>query len=347
MGVFTLENKPYKLNRIVNDTVEGSGTLNGVLTTSGHTWSLTGTGYATTSKADGYISGASNTYCHVNTGHTVRKIVQYYRGPMATLSIGLDNGLTDMIHCNFTSNGNSVTTYWKTGVGTAQSAQWSSIIATIPDLEDGVTHKLELEVFDNLAISSVDGVVVAVSYHTNYSSVVGNWFFAQIHGGGTEKIYGVESYSYNNSEESLDSKTINSLRAKNIFSATITVGSSTDTGYSATSSSYFHTDHASGHVFGSTTEPFIHIKSTVTGYQASLKLTCAIGVSTILTSVNDGSFKLQQNGTTRMTLDYNVARVQFPSQRMLVGLPTSSAGLSVGELWVDTANGNVVKSVQA
>jgi hypothetical protein len=40
-----------------------------------------------------------------------------------------------------------------------------------------------------------------------------------------------------------------------------------------------------------------------------------------------------------------IGTVNPTSKLCIVGLPTSSAGLKAGDIWVDTANGNVLKIV--
>ena len=132
---------------------------------------------------------------------------------MATLSVGLNPNLTDMIHFNFVSGGSVVGSYWKTGLGSALGFTNGVQITTVPNINNGISHKLELIINGNVVLSLVDNAVVAIHKDDVISTIAGNWFFAQIHGAG-EKIYGVEAYgatdNTENQRELLKVKQINS-----------------------------------------------------------------------------------------------------------------------------------------
>lgn len=293
------------------DVVNGSGVLNGQLTDTGQAWDVSGAGYLTTVINGDHIEGTQNTYCHVNTGKKIAKAIQYYSGGMATVEIGLDNSLSDMIHCNFNSSGAAVITYWKSGVGTGLDTQWGAPVANCPDLNDGLPHKCELHVSGNFAFAYCDGILSAVAYDKNFPSITGNWFFAQIHGAG-EKIYGVEAYS-GSANADVESPTVllEAVIAKAVSCNGITVGNPAGAGFAPTSSSYFWTDDEDGNVFGSDGLATVRARSASNGYGAKLVAQAAIGTETGVMSGNDGVGSIQHQNTDKIKFPFNAARIDM------------------------------------
>lgn len=302
------------------DMVSGSGALRGQLTDTGQAWETGGAGYLSTVISGDHIQGTQNTYCHLNTGAKVAKAVQYYSGTMATLSIGLDSSLTDMIHCNFNSSGDSDITYWKTGVGSNQGTQAGKIIASLPNLNDDTPHKLELHVAGNMAFSYCDGVLTSFVLDSNLSSLNGNWFFAQIHGAG-EKIYGVEAYSGSATTSSAALAKVKAALVDTTYllSRNLTIGDPSGAGFSPSSASYFWTDDTQGHVFGGSGVATVKARSEAPGNNAKLVARCYIGIETGLVSGNDGTGAIQHQDADKIKFPFNISRIDMQNP---VTLPT-------------------------
>lgn len=300
------------LSKTCTDVVNGAGVLNGQATDTGQLWVVSGAGYLTTIINGDHIEGTQNTYCHVNTGSKIAKAIQYYSGAMATVEIGLDSNLTDMIHANFTSSSGTSVSYWKTGVGSAQAAKFSVQVANCPNLNDGVPHKLELHVSGAFAFTYADGILTSITYEPNFPSITGNWFFAQIHGAG-EKIYGVEAYSgtaiLDAYKPDIEAELVSAVSAA---VNTLVVGNPSGAGFSPISSSYFWTDDADGHVFGGAGQAVLKAKSATNGYSAKVCAVAAIGTETGVVSGNDGVGSVQHQGNDRIKFPFNTSRVDFP-----------------------------------
>lgn len=326
------------------DTVSGSGVLNGQATDSGAIWQCSGAGFDTTAIVGDHIEGTLNTYCNIDTGEKVFRAVQYFSGDMCTIAVGLNSGLTDMLHQNFDSLGSPALSYWKTGVGSGVAPQWGYTVQTVPNLNDGVPHKCVLEISGCFALGFVDDVLVSIGYDENFPSIQGNWFFAQIHGPG-DKVYGVESYSSIEIEPTKKSTAdFSVVRADASYSYTMTVGDPLGTGYQPESPSYFWTNHSSGHVFGSNGEAKVTARARTTGYPAVFKAICAIGIVTELKSKNDGVGEIAHNGNARVQFPMSPARVDLPVPLKLptytvTTLPTA-ANFSQSLIYVSDGAGN-------
>ena len=313
------------LMQTASDVLSGSGLLNGSLLDTGQSWVANGDGAATTSiNPGGWIEGAGNTYCFVNTGAKITRAVQVYSGPGATMSIGLNSALTDMLHVTFASGGNAALTYWKTGVGTSQFPTTQTTPNLVPNTNDGLPHTLVLDVFGIFVVAYVDGVCVLVGADNYVPSLQGNWMFAQIHAGaiGAEKIYGVSSYSQAavSSSDRPVKGDFGVVQAAVLNGQHMAFGVSSNPYYAPNSSIYLW--HLSGQVctIASDGTPTLQAYAQRSGYGASIQAKCNIGVVTQMDSGNDGVGRIQHQTTDRITFPFNIGRVDIQQNLKLVNV---------------------------
>lgn len=286
----------------------------GAVTDSAHGISVTGTSYlTTTTNAAGFISDASgnnNSYIFVNTGGIVRRVVQYYSGPEGVISIN-DGTSGEMLHVGFGSLGGCVCTYWHDSLNN-QQMDVSRTVSPMPNINDGVPHKLEVEVVGDFVSAFVDEVCVAVWYDPIVSLLVGNStsFYSQLVST-TARIWGWESY------RGITERNPNPgfVRAGGVAANSVFIGNPDDADYAPTSLLYVMLrDGDPGVVVqGRQGGEFIFDATTAAGFGAGLKLM----------NVWDHELRLRCNHAATATLDFqgtthisiaNSGKLSFPDK---------------------------------
>ena len=296
------------------DVPSGSGALNGQTTDSGHTWVTSGTGYLTTSiNAGGYIEGTDNTYCYLNTGSKVKRVTQFKRGPLCTIAILLDTDLDDMVHVNFTQSTGAVSVlFWKTGLGSALIPSASQTIKATACADPNQTREYTVELVGDYLIAYVDGELALWAYDPQFSTVAGNWIFAQIHASG-DRIYGV--YSYRDTAAAEDEKfgilPVGGLKAGYVSSTALHVGDPLVASFDADSKIYLWHEHNSPVLVDSSGTTHLRLRATEAGYGSRFDVYNTAGVGLSLVFAGDYVARLQTNNADRITFPWATSRVDF------------------------------------
>lgn len=165
---------------------------------SGEALVVSGTGFQTTQEyAAGYIANPTgqNTYIYVPMPGNVRRAVQWYSGPAATVAICEDATPGEMVHVEFGPNTTPVCTYWHDGQ-TAQLMQIGGSARNAPDINDSNPHKLEVEIQGDYVVAYVDDLPISMWYDPVVSDIYSTsaMYYSQIRNA-NDKIYGFEGYS--------------------------------------------------------------------------------------------------------------------------------------------------------
>lgn len=279
-------------------TPSTTGVFNGQTIDSGQTPTVTGTGIATTvSSVDGFIHDPvdDNTYIFVNTGSPVKRVVQQFRGTQGVIAICLAGNANDMIHVEFPTSSTATCTYWKTAVGVAQPMTIGETVNVIPNLNDGVTHELAVEIHGDKVTAYVDDVCVGFWWDAYTSTIVGNWYYCQITDVTANcKIYGFSSYS-----EIPQSFSINagSISAGAIQAQCIQIGREASASWAPDSSLYVLSE--SGDVFRivGTTNSRIQLEALGAGHPAQIEFENSLAV-TMVVGLGAANGHIQYQGNT-------------------------------------------------
>lgn len=336
------------LRKTAFDSAAGkTGAVRDATMDSGETWFTTGTGYLTTTFGSGYISGNDNTYCMVDTGNPINRVVQRFSGPICTIAILTDSTLSDMLHVNFNSESNVYASFWKTGVGADQQLSLSIQAASVPDIDDGVEHEMVLDVLGNWIVAYVDGEHVFTGYHEDISSVCGNWAFAQIHDAAGDRIYGIETHRFDLAEsEGVPISFLGHTSAKSILVAQLALGNPADPYFDPTQACYLFHAETKKVLIESGGETTVEIASQRSGYSAKARIKSAIGTVLELLAGGDAVGRIRWQGGDRITFPANTDRadmsvpVQLRSYTVAT-LPAASIGTGAIVYVTDETGGAV------
>jgi hypothetical protein len=308
---------------------------NGDLIDSGDTLVVTGSGAATVvSNAAGYIHNPTspyNTYLMVDSGSPIKRVVQHYQGLHGVIAIGLviSPVPTDMIHMEFNSGTSAACTYWKTGVGVAQQLTIAESVAAVPNLNDGVSHELAVEVDGDFVTAFVDGVCVGFWWDANVSTVTGNWYYTQIDDTtANAKVYGFSSYD--TIPQSFTGK-FGTIFAAMVQAQGFQFGRSSLAGFAPTSPYYIYTEGGDiVHLVGSTNAKFM-AEADGAGHPAYFIAKNAIDVELYVgVGASDGVMNYQGNNVITCPVNGYVSDLymhlkRFSTDGIMVGVSTGGA----------------------
>ena len=320
-------------------TPSTTAVLNGQTINSGQTLTVTGVGIATTaSSSSGYIHDPTNTntYIFVNSGSAVKRVEQLFRGTQGVIAICLAANANNMIHVEFPTGSTAAVTYGATVGGFPQYPDISRSIATIPNLNDGTTHKLAVEVDGDLVTVYVDDVCVGFSFDPIYSTLAGNWYYCQITATTANcKIYGFSSYDTIPQSHSI---VAGSVRSGSLQSQCLQVGQVSDATYEPTTSIHLWTNQERARLEGKTYS-VLTMEALGAGSVSKTEYLNAIGVQLdVGVGASDGIFAYQGNNVIVMPVNGYVGGtymqlLQFSTTGIVAtSWPTSDP--TGGKLWL-------------
>lgn len=300
------------VSRTTYHTPSTTAVLNGQTIDSGQTPTVTGVGIATTvSNAAGYIHDPtnSNTYIFVNSGSKITRVKQRYSGTQAVIAIGLAASASDIVHVEFPTGTSAACTLFITAVGTGLQMAVTANPNNIPNINDGVSHDLVVEILGDYVTAYVDGLVVGVWYDPRVSTVAGNWYYSQITST-TAKIYGFESFNEQPQSYSIDCGLV---KAGVFQSQVFHVGRPAVAAFDPDTTAYVHLQTGETfHIEGSGTGTNLLLQALDEGYNARLILKNSFAHELILACNGNANATLAFQGTTFISIA-NGGRMSFPN----------------------------------
>ena len=299
------------VSRTTYHTPSTTAVMNGQTIDSVQTPTVSGEGYLTTvSNAAGYIHDPTNdnTYIFVNSGSKITRVKQRYSGPQGVIAIGLAASAADIVHVEFPTGTSATCTLFITAVGTGLQMAVATTVNPMPDIDDGVSHDLVVEIIGDYVTAYVDDVQVGAWYDPRTSTVAGNWYYCQI-SAITAKIYGFESY---NEQPQSNTVLCGMVQAGLFQSQVFHIGRpSVGAAYDPDMPVYVHLNYGEVfHVEGTSGMEML-VESLSEGNNARFRLKNSFAHELILACNGNATATLSFQGTTYISIA-NSGRLSFP-----------------------------------